>query len=266
MAVTKKGVTWELKKSLWVIWSFIFLLNGVGMYHVGKKVKVKKWRNYGLLYTAATWIGMIVGSEFKGSILEDIGFTVSLIVWIGGIIHCFRIRKECLVRLELLEEQKTEQIETDNLKIKIAKEYGINNIKENRDLKVDIKHSDLVKEQSNNVEKENTIPPLPKARAIPPVIPKIEVTNNSMKLEENILIDINTCSEIELSELPGIGLILAKKAVNLRGSRNGFSSVDEFIQELGIKSHSIERLKMKICCIQTRSVENIKTSGRMVDF
>jgi DNA uptake protein ComE-like DNA-binding protein len=242
MAVTKKGSVWEFKKSVWIIWSFILLLNGVGMYRVGKKVKVKKWRNYGLLYTASTWIGVIAVSEFTGSILEDIGMTIFFIGWIGCIIHCFRIRKECLVRLEILEEQKVEQREADNLRSKIAKEYGINNII------------------------ENTISSQPKVSTMPPVIPKVEVDNKSMEIKEEKLVDINTCSEIELSELPGIGIILAKKVVNLRGDRDTFSSVDEFIQELGVKPHYVEKLKMRICCTQVKTVESIKTVGRMVDF
>jgi DNA uptake protein ComE-like DNA-binding protein len=266
MAVTQKGSAWEFKKSLWIIWGFIILLNGIGMYHIGKKVKVKKWRNYGLLYTATGWICAIVGSEVKGSFLENIAYTVFFISLIGCIIHSFIIRKECLVRLELIEEQKIEQHEVADLRSKIAKEYGMNNIKENTVSKVNAEQSDLLREKSNEIVTENEIPTQPKVRVTPPVIPKVETGNKPMESQEKGLLDINTCSETELSELPGIGLILAKKAVNLRSSRNGFSSVDEFIQELGVKAHFIERLKIRICCTEVKAVESIKTSGRMVDF
>ncbi len=37
MAVTKKGDKWEIQKSLWIISSFVFLVNGMGMYFAGKK-------------------------------------------------------------------------------------------------------------------------------------------------------------------------------------------------------------------------------------
>ncbi len=97
---------------------------------------------------------------------------------------------------------------------------------------------------------------------------KVESTVNNMGNSSNNegLLDINLCSELELSRLPGIGLILAKKAVNLRNSKNGFDSVDEFIEMVGVKPHFVDTVKIMICCKSDKTVEAVKMSGRRVDF
>lgn len=63
MAVTQRGNKWEIQKSLWILCSFVVLVNGMGMYFAGKKSKVKRWYNYGLIYTAIAWIGLIMGGR-----------------------------------------------------------------------------------------------------------------------------------------------------------------------------------------------------------
>lgn len=129
MAITKKGTAWEVKKSLWIIWSFIFLLGGIGIGYAGRKVRVNKWTKYGLLYTVVMLITVIIGSKTVGSIIDDISMIIFFISYIGCIVHSFKIRKEYLIRLEVMEIQKIDELETDNLRIKIANEYGINNSK-----------------------------------------------------------------------------------------------------------------------------------------
>nr|WP_242843921.1 helix-hairpin-helix domain-containing protein [Clostridium botulinum] len=103
---------------------------------------------------------------------------------------------------------------------------------------------------------------------ISPVMPKVESTVNNTRynLNNEELLDINSCNELELSRLPGMGLILAKKAVNLRNSKNGFDSVDEFIEMVGVKPHFVDTVKSMICCNPVKTVETMKMSGRRVDF
>lgn len=51
------------------------------------------------------------------------------------------------------------------------------------------------------------------------------------------VIDINTCTQAQLQELPGISLVQAKRAMEYRAQHGGFRSVDEFVEELKIKPH-----------------------------
>jgi len=83
------------------------------------------------------------------------------------------------------------------------------------------------------------------------------------------MLDINSCNEDELAELPGIGLILAKKAIKMRSEKGSFASVDDFIEKLNIAPHYAEKLSEILCCdtIQENDKpEAFKVKGRMVDY
>jgi len=50
-------------------------------------------------------------------------------------------------------------------------------------------------------------------------------------------VDINTCSEEELKKLPGISIAKAKKTLSLRAERNGFRSLDEYVDAIELAPH-----------------------------
>jgi len=80
-------------------------------------------------------------------------------------------------------------------------------------------------------------------------------------------IDINNCSEIELTELPGISIVLAKKIIKKREEINGFKSAEEFFVFLKLKPHMENQLKNLIKTEKMRgSVIQKKHSERSVDF
>ena len=56
--------------------------------------------------------------------------------------------------------------------------------------------------------------------------------NKKNDIEERECIDVNNCSEIELKNLPGINIIMAKKIIIRREEVGGFKSIEEFIQYL----------------------------------
>lgn len=272
MAATRKGSKWEIQKSLWILCSFVVLVNGMGMYFAGKKAKVKRWYNYGLIYTAIAWIGLIMGGELTG-FLQSIGSIIFFLDYIVCIVHSFKIRKEYLIRCEVLEDKHVEQNEMNFMRSKIAKEYGIDNRNSNNKIKSNISQKDLMRERFNSNAEAKTESFHMKNKEeninnISPVMPKVESTVNNTRynLNNEELLDINSCNELELSRLPGMGLILAKKAVNLRNSKNGFDSVDEFIEMVGVKPHFVDTVKSMICCNPVKTVETMKMSGRRVDF
>ncbi len=71
-------------------------------------------------------------------------------------------------------------------------------------------------------------------------------------------IDINNCSEIEMTELPGISIVLSKRAIKKREEIGGFKNIDEFFEYLKIESRKQERLKNLICINKMQG--NIKIS------
>ncbi|MDL2214208.1 helix-hairpin-helix domain-containing protein [Clostridia bacterium OttesenSCG-928-O13] len=77
-------------------------------------------------------------------------------------------------------------------------------------------------------------------------------------------LDLNHCTEQQLSQLPGVGVVLAKRAVALRAQKNGFVTVEEFITVLDIKPHFAAQI------IPTVRVEPMRPpaggGGRILDI
>ena len=56
-------------------------------------------------------------------------------------------------------------------------------------------------------------------------------------------IDVNNCSEIELTELPGINIIMAKKLIKKREEIGGFKSIEDVFLFLKLKTHMCTQLR-----------------------
>jgi DNA uptake protein ComE-like DNA-binding protein len=79
--------------------------------------------------------------------------------------------------------------------------------------------------------------------------------------------DLSTASEEELAAIPEIGATLARRAVEERESRGGFSSVDEFGRALELKPHVVERLRPRVFVgARPAPRPESRPSGRVVDF
>lgn len=60
-------------------------------------------------------------------------------------------------------------------------------------------------------------------------------------------LDINNSSEIELTALPGISIVMAKKAIKKREEIGGFKTIDDFFLFMKLKPHMELQLREKIC-------------------
>jgi competence protein ComEA len=56
-------------------------------------------------------------------------------------------------------------------------------------------------------------------------------------------VDLNSASEAQLQEVPGIGPALAKKIVDFRNENGPFKSVDDLLKVRGVGEKSLERLR-----------------------
>lgn len=91
----------------------------------------------------------------------------------------------------------------------------------------------------------------------------------SLNTNENNLkkIDINNASEIELSELPGISIINAKKIVMKREEIGGFKTEEQLFKYLNLKPHLQEQLKTRIVINKKQgSLQIKKSSERNLDL
>lgn len=76
---------------------------------------------------------------------------------------------------------------------------------------------------------------------IGPKEPTVEIPDDS------VLLNINEADEKQITDLPGISAILAKKIIKYRESNDGFKSKDEFYEKMKIKAHFRKKLDVLIC-------------------
>jgi DNA uptake protein ComE-like DNA-binding protein len=77
-------------------------------------------------------------------------------------------------------------------------------------------------------------------------------------------VDLNAAPEAAIAALPGIGPILARRAVEVRESRGGFASVDDFADALDLKPHVLERIRP--LAFTTPRAAPPRPTGRRVDY
>lgn len=81
------------------------------------------------------------------------------------------------------------------------------------------------------------------------------------------LTDVNNCSEAELTALPGISIITAKKIIKYRETERSFKSVEDFLEVMNIKPHFAKQLRKLICAekVNMRKVKKAKAE-RIIDL
>ena len=86
--------------------------------------------------------------------------------------------------------------------------------------------------------------------------------------QQNIVkTDINNCSEIELTALPGISIVISKKIIKKREQIGGFKSVDEFLKFINLKPNITNKLKEMIVVSKMKgSLKVEKYKERTVDL
>lgn len=81
-------------------------------------------------------------------------------------------------------------------------------------------------------------------------------------------INVNTATASELSILPGINIVMAKKIVEFRDTTRMFESVDDFITNSGVKSHFESKIRSMIVAEQpsVKKSNDDNDAGRIVDI
>jgi hypothetical protein len=79
-------------------------------------------------------------------------------------------------------------------------------------------------------------------------------------------VEVNSASEVELARLPGVGPVLAKRALAERDTRP-FQSVEDFGEALELQPHMIERLRSFVRVEDPDPErEPARRRGRVVDY
>lgn len=81
-------------------------------------------------------------------------------------------------------------------------------------------------------------------------------------------IDVNAVGASELSLLPGVNIVLAKKIVEYRDTNGLFKSVDDFLKVAEVKEHFVPKIKSMIVVGQPQAPKDNDDEdfGRVIDF
>ncbi len=233
MKITNKGLKWELLNSLWILVAFIPLLNFLAFVYIGSSAKQRKWRIAGIIYLLLT-ITTFSLIDFAGNVYI-LTMSVSLF---APPVHAFMVRKEYLLRREMIVNNMPS--ETDALRRKILNEKKI------------------VKTKPSLFKKQKTT-----------VTPKTDTENKPVPSSETVLpplIDLNTCSEQQFADLPGVGAALAKKAVQMRAQSGGFHSPEDFNMKLNLMPHLAVQIEKLAYTSEPASAAKHEPGGRVLDL
>lgn len=248
MAATPKGRNWEIRNSIWIVWTFTFFFNWIAFLYIGVRVRRRRWIYWGVLYSLPFILAMITAESPIDSWQTDVAFSLMLGLGIMSIIHAFQVRKEYLMRLETLQQSR---VGTDAaLRQRIQTEYSSG-------------AQGSTSSSGVGQPSSNSLSPAPQPRITPPAQPSGFAAPEPSPVST---IDLNSASEQEIASLPGVGLIIAKRAVSLRESRGGFRSVEDFGQALNLRPHVVERITPLVSISTSQQPGGSDPSGRVVDF
>lgn len=229
MSITSRGKFWEISNSIWILWTFTLgFLNWIAFFYIGMRSGVTKWIYSGVFYSIPCMLSLYY-FEAKTDPYRDVGLTgsVFLVFAIGivSIVHAFRVRDEYLLRMDEILSQRDGYVNYSN------QSY-------------DTKSSPYI---SATYESSITEPYYDKDSIdTTGGYKSLETVSAETKLEKtpSITVDVNNDSEEILAVL--LGIILAKKAVQIRKAKGGFQSKEDFYNSLGLKSHIIKQIDSSI--------------------
>ena len=263
MSVTHKGIGWELSHSLWIIWSF-FALCWVSFLIIGHGAKKRLWTLIGAGYAVLFALWLALTEADKESTTADIGTTIGIFILLGGIVHCFLVRKDYLRRRAIIESEsyRVDEMKMELERQRMQREQGItDSVDEARE-----KLRRKIEELQNTSRQETTQPTTPSQQAAP----RQAAPRPAAPAAPAETIDINTCDVTQLASLPGVSMILARKAIGIRNERGGFKSVDEFCEAIQLKPHFVVQVQDMATCSATSTPDEPSApetpSGRKLDF
>lgn len=266
--VTGRGMAWEILNSWWIAFSVVSC-SWIGFFIIGSKAKQKKWKMMGVLFLILQFgVLLAVGITDVQGILSDILVVIWLGAYVSGIILSFTQRKEYLLCRDVLINVRLDERNQQKLRNTVIRNYeqqGIVDPQTIASFSSDRQTFDSVKvpepaRAENRKHRQDT---------------QVSECNDVRKI-----VDINSCSESDLVELPGISVVLAKKAITYREEHQGFRLVEEFFTVLEIKPHFMVQLKDRIKCgeyrnhgakvvtdkTMERSAQPTPSGGRKLDF
>lgn len=251
-SITGRGKRWERLHSVWVLWMFtLAFFNWVGFLYVGVRVRHRVWVAWGAVYSIPFIV--IMATTGTAPLPDSIVALLTLVPGAVGIIHGFHIRPEYLRRLSERERNHAAQVPAHAFYPPGRRRH---------------------EERGPHGPTAAPLPVMPVdppsapavSQAPPPAPPAAAPSPPAPQATPATLLDLNAATEGELASLPGVGVVLAKRAMTTRSQRGGFASVDEMGHALELKPHVVERLRPLVTAGSRREQSGAGRTGRLIDF
>ena len=104
---TSRDKNWELLHSLWIGWTFTLgFFSWVAFVYIGLRTRHPRWVFWGLLY-ATPLIPFSVLVNTAPTSWTNLMLSASVVLGVVSIVHAFLVRREYLLRLDLLQQEKS---------------------------------------------------------------------------------------------------------------------------------------------------------------
>lgn len=293
MPVSRRGFLWKLVQSWWVLLLFTIVFSWLAFLYVGIRGRNVRWAVWSVIYSYP-FILLVIDSYVKDSSGYDEMILMVFLVWVASVIHGLMLCLPFLRRLEARQEAEMNGIfrttgwsgSGDTMAPPTAPQaaQGAWNAQpawmQSSPGPAQTAGQFVTSYGLGNAVGDLAQPPGP-AQAFAPQTPP-ETAEPAAQPADAVFpapghvgtaVDVNRAPESELAGLPGVGLILAKKAVQYREANRGFRTVDEFFQVLGLKPHVAERLRPLVTVGPTSPgsppsppASPSSGGGRVVDF
>jgi hypothetical protein len=230
MAITKRGLGWELLQSAWVLVppASVGMLVWAAFLYAGIRARHRPW----LVAAAVYFLGFVSALALTDDSDNWTGLII-VALWFVGTVHAFIVRPEYLIRLDA-------------------------------DLSADAARSSPAPRTRRVVPVDATFAPFTRPAAPSLSAAPVSSTAPASAPQPSAPVDLNAAPEAAIAALPGIGPILARRAVEVRDARGGFASVDDFADALDLKPHVLERIRP--LAFTTPLTARPRPMGRRVDY
>jgi DNA uptake protein ComE-like DNA-binding protein len=253
----ENSLMWKVVNLLWVIFSFIFVLNGLGIIYAAKKVDNRNWLIEGIIYQAIAIMLLLLAGFNVSSI--GVAFTLFyLLSWLICIIRTPFIAKKYLeiLRLKNNSNMNYQQTNQDNQN-PIQNESNVNINSQNVDLNGNVPPAQsYVYENEMQFNKAQTYN---NSNINQDILNKNNadtadnmnndydpqrIDDTSQTIQENISkINLNTASAEEIKNIPILTVEQAQKIIELRSRGETIRSMDDLKQKFNMDDTQIAQLK-----------------------
>lgn len=214
--------SWRRSNSLWQLWTCLPYLGGIGVILAGRKCRDRKLSRTGFVFMILSVLAMLFPS------VMDIRF--------GGLAYGFSYEIRQLITLTtdwllpllwICIFYYGTRIRWDVLRGRAKSLMGYESeFQRDADLRSRFRQAEEPRESVRETAEERKEP-----------VTRLDIPQVTAAETDTPRLNVNTCTQEQLLQLPGMGIIQAKKAMAHREANGGFRDADEFIDVTQLKPH-----------------------------